>query len=56
MFKTFYRGGIGGPTESDLANGGFGGGIHEETWSDEEDEDEAEYGGETGLHRHGTEF
>jgi len=47
MFKTFYRGALGGSGPA----AEFGGGIHEESWSDEDSEDEAEYGGEDGLRR-----
>lgn len=39
MFKTFYKGGFGGPDSG--AFSGIGGSIHMESWSDEEEEEEA---------------
>ena len=53
MFKTFYNAGRGGGLNlAPAGNFGVGGTIHQESWSDEEDDeegDEAEYGGEGGA-------
>ena len=53
MFKTFYKGGFGGPESIGAgAFSGVGSSIHIESWPEEsEEEDEAEYGGEDILRR-----